>query len=156
MKGNRKLGNPPWITAEGTIDLTKMPIDFLLRQAIDAEFEQFRSACQLLGSMANAGRLEAGLYLIGLLGYYASDLQRLEVIAEELRHFPDESSANALFAEIRRVKSSNTTRRYLDQVLRSLATLPPHLVKSGLEGLADDTSFSPKMRAKLRDCWERT
>jgi hypothetical protein len=106
--------------------------------------------------MAGAGRLEAGLYLIGLLGFYPSDLQRLEVIAGQLGQFPHESSANALLAEIRRVRSSNTTRRYLDRVLRSLAVLPLYLVKSGLEGLAEDTSFSPKMRAKFRNCCERT
>src|SRR6266436_5541836 len=142
MKGNSKLGTPPWITAEGTID-------FILKQAIDPEYEQFRSACVLLGSMAGAGRVEAGLYLLGLLSWYASDLHRLEIIAEQLAHFPHESSANALLAEIRRIRSSNTTRRYLDRVLRSLAILPLHLVQSGLEVLAEDTSFSPKMRAKF-------
>jgi hypothetical protein len=77
------------------------------------------------------------------------------VIAGQLGHFPHESSANALLAEIRRVRSSNITRRYLDRVLRSLAVLPPHLIKSGLEVLAEDTSFSPKMRAKFRNCRER-
>jgi len=154
MKGNSKLGSPPWITAEGMVDLTKLSIDFILTQAIDPEYEEFRSACVLLGSMASVGRLEAGLYLLGLLGWYALDLQRLEVIAEQLAHFPHGSSANALLAEIRRVRSSNTTRRYLDRVLRSLAVLPPHLVESGLEALAEDTSFSPKMRAKFRNCCE--
>jgi hypothetical protein len=34
MKGNSKLGSPPWITAEGMVDLTKLPIDFILTQAI--------------------------------------------------------------------------------------------------------------------------
>src|SRR6266404_3815103 len=57
---------------------------------------------------------------------------------------------------IRRLRSSNTTRRYLDRVLQSLAVLPLHLVKSGLEVLAEDTSFSSKMRAKFRNCCERT
>ena len=156
MNGNSNVGFPRWMTAEGTIDLAKLPIDGILREAIDPEFERFRSACGLLGSMAGAGRLEAGLYLIGLLGFYPSDLQRLEVIAGQLGQFPQESSANALLAEIRRVRSSNTTRRYLDRVLRSLAVLPLYLVKSGLEGLAEDTSFSPKMRAKFRNCCERT
>jgi len=155
MKRNRNAGLPRWITAEGTIDLAEFPIDGILKQAIDPEFEPFRSGCVLLGSMANAGRLEAGLYLIGLLSCYASDLQRLEVIAEQLGHFSHESSANALLAEIRRVRSSNTTRRYLDRVLRSLAVLPLPLVESGLEALAADTSFSPKMRAKFRNCCER-
>jgi hypothetical protein len=115
MNGNSKAGLPRWITAEGTIDLAELPIDGILKQAIDPESERFRSGCVLLGSMAGAGRLEAGLYLIGLLGYYASNLQRLEVIAGQLGHFPHESSANALFAEIRRVRSSNTTRRYLNR-----------------------------------------
>jgi hypothetical protein len=84
MNGNSKGGLPRWITAEGTIDLAEWPIDGILKQAIDPESERFRSGCVLLGSMAAAGRLEAGLYLIGLLGYYASDLQRLEVIAGQL------------------------------------------------------------------------
>lgn len=84
IQGNRKAGLPRWITAEGTIDLTEFPIDGILKQAIDPQFEQFRSACVPLGSMAHTGRLEAGLYLIGLLNYYPSDLRRLEVIAEQL------------------------------------------------------------------------
>jgi len=155
MKRNANLGSPPWITAEGTLDLTKFPIEGILKQAIDPEYEPFRSACVLLGSMASRGRLEAGLYLLGLLSWYGSDLKRLEVIAEQLAHFPHESSANVLLAEIRRVRSSNTTRRYLDRVLRSLAVLPVDLVKSGLEVLAEDTSFSPKMRAKFRTFCER-
>jgi hypothetical protein len=67
MNGNSNVGFPRCITAEGTIDLAKLPIDGILKEAIDPEFERFRSACVLLGSMASAGRLEAGLYLIGLL-----------------------------------------------------------------------------------------
>jgi hypothetical protein len=156
MGENSNLGFPRWITAEGTIDLAKLPIDGILKEAIDPEFERFRSACVLLGSMASAGRLEAGLYLIGLLACYESDLQKLEVIAGQLGHFPHESSANALLAEIRRVRSSNTTRRYLGRVLQSLSVLPLQLVKSGLEVLAEDTSFSSTMRAKFRNCCERT
>jgi hypothetical protein len=142
------------MTAEGTMDLTKFPMDGILKQALDAEFEPFRSACAILGIMAHCGRVEAGVHLIGLLSYYASDLRRLEVVAEHLGQFPHESSANALFREIRRVRSSNTTRRYLDRVLRALSGLPPHLVESGLEALAEDTSFSAKMRAKFRNCRE--
>src|SRR6266849_9159128 len=155
MNGNSNVGFPRWITAEGTIDLAKLPIDGILREAIDPEFERFRSACVLLGSMASVGRLEAGLYLIGLLVCYASDLQMFEVIAGQLGQFHHESSANALLAEIRRVRSSNTTRRYLGRVLQSLSVLPLHLVKSGLEVLAEDTSFSSKMRAKFCNCCER-
>jgi len=148
-------GFPPWITADGEIDLDKLPIDGILKQTIDLDnFERFRSGCAVLGSMAGGGRLEAGLYLIGLIGYYASDLQRLEVIVEQLAHFHCPSSANALLAEIRRVKSSNATR-YLDRVLRSLAVLPADLVNAGLQTLAEDTAFSPKMRAEFCSVRER-
>src|SRR2546430_10766705 len=81
MNVNSNVGFPRWMTAEGTLDLAELPIDGILKQAIDPEFERFRSACELLGSMASAGRREAGLYLIGLLGCYPSHLQRLAVIA---------------------------------------------------------------------------
>ena len=87
--------------------------------------------------------------MVGLMQYFAADLQRLAVVADQLSHFRHESSANALFAELRRIKSSNSTRRYLDQVLRSVTRLPRHLVSEGLEDLAYDTSFSVKMRAKF-------
>lgn len=149
-------GLPRWITPDGELDLERLPLDGIFKQAIDAEFERFRSACVLLGSITRSGRPEAGLYLIGLFAYHASDLRRLEVIAEQLAYFRHQSSADALFAEIRRVKSSNTTRRYLDRVLRSLAALPTDLVNTGLEALAQDTSFSSKMRAKFWNARERS
>ncbi len=157
MKRNGVPGLPRWITPDGELDLERLPLDGIFKQAIDAEFERFRSACVLLGSITRSGRPEAGLYLIGLFAYHASDLRRLEVIAEQLAYFRHQSSADALFAEIRRVKSSNTTRRYLDRVLRSLAALPADLVNNtGLEALAQDTSFSSKMRAKFWNARERS
>ena len=156
MKTKTATGLPRWITADGELNLAEMPIDGILKQTIDlADFERFRSGCTMLGSMAHSGRMEAGLYLIGLLGYYASDLQRLVVIAEQLVHFRHQSSANALLAEFRRVKSSNTTRRYLDQVVRTLAVLPADLVDPGLLALAEDDSLSQKMRAKFWNIRER-
>jgi hypothetical protein len=151
MKTQGAFDLPAWITPDGEIDLARLPIDGILKQGTDPDFERFRSACVLLGSMAGGGRLEAGLYLIGLLAHYASDLRRLEVLAEQLAHFRHQSSAAVLLAELRRVKSSNTTRRYLDRVLRSLAALPADLVNPGLQSLAEDSSFSPKMRAKFWD-----
>jgi len=151
MKRRANIGTVPWITADGTLDLAELPIDATLKQTLSGDIDRFRSGCVLLGSMASGSRPEAGVHLIGLLRYYASDLERLEIVAEQLVHFRHESSAHALLGEIRRVKSSNSTRRYLDQVLRSLAHLPRHLVDPGLQDLADDTSFSPKMRAKFRD-----
>lgn len=82
MKPRAKIGSVPWITAEGTLDLAEFPIDSILKQTVSGDFDQFYSGCVLLGSMAGGSRPEAGVYLIGLLRYYASDLARLEVVAD--------------------------------------------------------------------------
>ena len=151
MNVNSNVGFPRWMTAEGTLDLAELPIDGILKQAIDPEFERFRSAYGLLGCMAGAGRREAGLYLIGLLGLYPSDLQRLEVIA---------GAAWAFFPRVVREPTlgRDPARQKFEyhSAILGPAVLPLYLVKSGLEGLAEDTSFSPKMRAKFRNCCERT
>ena len=49
----------PWITKAGYLDLTKLPIDVILAQAVGDDGEKFRSACRILGLMASAGRIEA-------------------------------------------------------------------------------------------------
>lgn len=154
MKSRTTIGSAPWIAADGTLDLAKFPIDSILKQALSREFERFRSGCVILGSMADSGRTEAGVYLLGLLGYYACDLKRLEIVADALAYFRHAASAQALLGEIRRVKSSNTTRRYLDRVLRSLSHLPADLISAGLQDLAEDLSFSYRMRAKFRQVLE--
>lgn len=100
-------------------------------------------------------RSEAGVYLVGLLRYYGNDLKRLEVIVQELGHFQHESSAEALLGELRRVKSSNSTRRYLDRVLRSIGGMSEPLVGLGLRDLIGDAGFTPRMREKFRETLER-
>lgn len=155
MKRPSKDRSVPWITPDGYLDFGKLPVDSILRQTLSSEIEAFRSGCRVLGSMVANGRSEAGVYLVGLLRYYGDELERLEVIVEELGRFQHESSAEALLGELRRVKSSNKTRRYLDRVLRSIERLPEHLVKSGLRELIGDTTFTPRMRAKFRAALER-
>ena len=58
--------------------------------------------------------------------------------------------ADLLFGELKRVKSSNTTRRYLGEVIKVLSSMPSELTEEGFEALAEDKSFSPKMRDKFR------
>jgi hypothetical protein len=141
---------PRWLTPEGTLDLEEFPIDSVLRQALDADPQRFRAGCTLLASMAASGRTEAGVFLVGVFHHYAGDRSRQEAVVEQLQHVPHPAAATVLLAELRRVKSSNSTRRYLDRVLRSLTSLPRALVAEALGELAADTSFSPRMRAKLR------
>jgi hypothetical protein len=116
-KRARDLANVPWITAEGLFDPTKFPIDSTLRQCLDSTSEEFRWGCKLLATMVSHGRAEAGVFLLGLLRYFEDELGILGVVVESLGEFQDTRCAAALFGELRRVPSSNTTRRYLDTVI---------------------------------------
>jgi hypothetical protein len=58
--------------------------------------------------------------------------------------------ADLLFGELKRVKSSNTTRRYLTTIIKVLASMPSELIQAGFESLAQDKSFSQKMRDKFK------
>jgi hypothetical protein len=49
------------------------------------------------------------------------------------------------------LKSSNTKRQYLAAVIKVLAAMPSELVQEGFTPLANDTSFSQRMRTKFRD-----
>jgi hypothetical protein len=138
-----------WLTAQGTVDLTKFPIEPLLRQTLDRDYGSYRSGCTLLGSMCAAGRIEAGVQLLGLLQFHQGDLERLAVVVENLSHFRAPQAVRALVNELHRVKSSNSTRGYLASVLRALSYFPPNLVHQPLRALAEDKSFSVKMRHKF-------
>ena len=70
-----------WTTPEGFLDLNKFPIEPGLRQSLDQDANLFRSGVMLLQSMVRSGRVEAGVYLLGLMHYHADDLERLKVTA---------------------------------------------------------------------------
>jgi hypothetical protein len=148
-KKRRDIPRVPWITDSGTLDPTKFPIEPVLRQTLSRNFDEFRSGCVFLGTMAYQGRVDAEVYLLGLLQHYQDDLGRIEVVVEALGHVQNQACAAALFAELRRLKASNATRRYLDQVIRALARFPRELVEAKFQALAADRSFSYRMRAKF-------
>ena len=151
MKSDHLIGKVPWLSKNGTVDLAKFPIDSVLRQATDADPGKFRTGVNLLRSMCGHGRREAGIFLLGLLlTIDGDDLERRAVIVEALRDVPTKTCADLLFDELQRVKSSNTTRRYLATVIDVLASMPSELIQDGFAELAADKSFSQKMRAKFR------
>lgn len=149
-KSNGRL-QASWITEQGYLDLTQFPIDSVLGQSLAENEQDFRTGCTLLGSMVYYGRIEAGVYLLGLLRYWQADLSRLALVVDNLKFFHNDACADALLAEIRRVRSSNTTRKYINIVLQSLSCFPVELVAEGMQALAEDSSFSYKMRRKFRD-----
>ncbi len=150
------LPDAPWITPDGYVDMKKIPIEDTLRRTVSGDHEELRKAVSVLRACAHAGRRDAGVFLLGLLADLPADaLEERTHVVEALEHYETEGSAAALFGELRRVKSSNTTRRYLDAVLRAVTMLPAPLVREGLEKLADDTAFSYKMGAKFREAtWQ--
>ena len=149
MNTEKLIGKVPWLTKDG-LDPAKFPIDSILKQALDPDQDAFRSAVVFLRSMCGHGRREAGIFLLGLLLASDDNLERRSVIVEALRDVPTKACADLLFAELRRVKSSNTTRRYLATVIKVLASLPAELIADGFAELANDKSFSQKMRDKFR------
>ena len=61
-----------------------------------------------------------------------------------------EACVQVLFDELRQVKNTNRTRRYLRELIGVLSCMPPCLVRSGFEELVQDKSLTDRMRAKFR------
>ena len=139
----------PWLTERG-IDLARVPIDSILLQAVSPDDVKFRSGCSLLRSMSHAGRVEAGVFLLGLLRYYPDDYARLTVIAEALASFPVAATVHALSSELRRVKGSSSTRRYLRRIIDTLEHFPLRLVEEQVEALSTDPQIGVRIRQHLR------
>ncbi|HEV2394758.1 MAG TPA: hypothetical protein VG146_20595 [Verrucomicrobiae bacterium] len=141
----------PWITEEGSLDAAKFPIDGILQQAVESDQRKFESGVAILRLMHGSGRKEAGVFLMGLLAASDENWERRLTIVEALRDVQTEACARLLFTELRRVKSSNTTRQYLSGIIKSLAAMPAELVEEEFLALAMDSSFSHRMRSKFKE-----
>ena len=144
-----KKMNVPWITKEGYLDLTKFPMDSILTQAVGNKEEELRSACQILGSMAQEGRTEAAVFLYGLVRFCDKDLVKKGFVIKALRDVPAPQTAEILFEELNRIESSNTTRIYINTILDTIKSLPLDLVERDLEKLKADSRWSYKMKEKF-------
>lgn len=147
--------NVPWITKDGYLDLTKLPIDSVLRQSLSNEEGDFRSACNMLASMYSAGRTEAAVFLYGLFILHRNDRTKKELIIEALGHVKTAETADLLFRELSQTESSNSTRAYIDTILKSLRYFPLHLVEDGFDGLLNDSRWSYRMKQKFREILDR-
>ncbi len=143
------LVEAPWLTAQG-LDLSRFPIDSVLRQALSPNEEAFRTGCTLLNAMSHGGRVEAGVFLIGLLSQYPDEYRRLTVIAEALGSFPTVATVGALAAELRRVKGSSATRGYLRRIIDTLESFPAQLAGEQICELSSDPQVGTRFRQRLR------
>ncbi len=123
--------NLPWITDDGYLDWAKFPIDSVLKQALSLEDQVFRSACRTLASMYAAGRAEAGIFLFGLLIHNPDDIIRKAPIVEALVHIQTKEAADLLFRELRITVSSNSTRKYINTILKTLKHFPLEYIEEG-------------------------
>ena len=146
-----KMPNVPWLTKDGYLDLSKLPIDSVLTQAVGDNEEQFRSACRVLASMVSAGRTEAGVFLYGLLRFCGDNRVKKESVVEALGAVRARQSADLLFEELKRTESTNSTRGYINAVLKALRRIPLDLVKDGFAELLRDPKWSYKMKRKFED-----
>ena len=144
----------PWITKDGCLDAAKFPIEGILQQAMESDARTFESGVAMLRMMYGSGRKEAGVFLLGLLVASDNNCDKRLTIVEALRDVQTEACARLLFAELRRTKSSNTTRRYLNGVIKTLAAMPAELVQEEFASLAADHSFSYRLRSKFREVIE--
>jgi hypothetical protein len=140
---------PPWLTVEGYVDPAELPIEPYLAQAVSEDEEKSRNGIGILRMMQQYGRVDAGVFLLGFFVNAPDDWEKRIRLVEALNGFRTEGCARVLFGELKRVKSSNTTRIYLGEVIKALSRFPPELVQAGFEELADDQSFSYRMRDKF-------
>lgn len=140
-----------WTTPEGYLDLNKFPIEPGLRQSLEEDPNLFRAGVMLLQSMVSSGRVEAGVHLLGLMRYYADDLERLKTVVEALGAFHCRQAVSTLVSEFYRIESSNQTRGYLNEVLKELGRFPKALAEAPLLDLTMDKKFSYKMRRKFEE-----
>ena len=145
----------PWTTPEGYLDLNKFPIEVGLRQSLDEDPDLFRAGVMLLQTMVRNGRVEAGVYLLGLMGYYADDLERLKTVVEAAGAFHSRQAVSVLVSEFYRIESSNATRGYLNEVLKALGRFPKALAEAPLLDLAVDKKFSYRMKRRFEElAWQ--
>lgn len=150
----RSVAVAPWLTEQG-IDLSQFPIDSVLRQALSINDEQFRTGCSLLKSMSHVGRVEAVVFLLGLLRQYSEDYARLTLIAEALASFPVVATVDALASELRRVKGCSSTRGYLRRIIDTLEQFPAQIAEERIWELSSDPRVGTRFRHRLRSIAHR-
>lgn len=146
MKNERP--KPSWSKTidDGFRDPATCPMDAVLKLALSDDRQEFQWAISLLRSMYNCGRAEAGVFLLGLLRTCGDNWEKRMAIATSFFDMQTEPHISALFEELRRVKNINSTRRYLRELIGVLSAMPPSLVLSGFQELAEDKSLTVRIR----------
>jgi hypothetical protein len=92
---------PPWLNERGKVLPEKLPLDSALARAISGDKAECRDAVRLLGVMQHSGRVETGIYLMGLAGAL-DDWKWRTAIVEALHGFYIEGCAPTVLRVARR------------------------------------------------------
>jgi hypothetical protein len=133
----------------GFHDPENCPIDPVVNLALSDDPQTYGWALELLRNMAEFKRDEAAVFLIGLLMTCGEDFEKRIAIVGYLHAVETEACVDVLLGELRRVKSTNSTRSYLQAVIGTLSGMPPRLVRSKLQAVAEDESLTPWVRTRI-------
>ena len=101
--------------------------------------------------MYNEGKKEAAIFLYGLVAQNYSNITRKEIIIKSFKHIETKEAAEILFNELNNIVSDNTTRRYIDEILKVLKHYPNEMIKDGFESLLHDKKWSIRMKRKFEE-----
>ena len=151
MTAKRPVKHPfPEVLEAAWHDPENCSIDPVVKLALSDDAHEYQSALPLLRNMAEFKREEAGVFLIGLLMTCGDGLEKRITIVGLLHAVETDACVDVLLGELRRVKSTNKTRRYLQEVIDTLSCMPPKLVRSKLQSLAEVVSPTPWVRTRLQ------
>ena len=143
--------NVPWTRNNGGIDFKKIPIEAALHNVIDGNDDELRGRCGVLAFMYNEGKKEAAIFLYGLIAQNYNNIARKEIIIKSYKDIETKEAAEILFRELKYIVSDNTTRRYIDEILKVLKNYPTEIIKDGFESLLRDKKWSIKMKRKFEE-----
>jgi hypothetical protein len=146
---------PSFVAAQG-VDMAQVPLDYNFKAAVGSDPKKAQKSIRVLGCAIGHGRIDAAVFLVGLLGFLREDDWETRIVTvENLASAQSEYCAKVLFSELRRVKSSNTTRRYINAILDVLERFPSTLTHAEFESLASDVTFARGIRDKSRAIADR-
>jgi len=119
-------------------DLKELPMEVALHNIIDGTDGDLRDRCGALLAMYRAGKKEVPIFLYGLMAYNYRNIARKEIIVQALENLETKEWANILFNELRYIESNNSTRSYIDAIVKSISKFPLDMIRKDMETLLND------------------
>jgi hypothetical protein len=101
-----------------------------------------------------SGRTEAGIFLLGLLKFCGNDMAKKAQVVDALKHVPSRQAADLLFEELELTESSNSSRGYINAILKTLQAFPRQIVEEGFQRLLSESRWSYKMKRRFQEILE--